>query len=1192
MTTPFEKAIGPITQVLRERTGAYTGVKPQEVYALGAAMSVSGQGHPDVLKELGFLASVMALDPQAFYEAADLALRRFRSQVAGARADLKKVLTQGPNSMLRWSPSSRGTAAELNIARILELQATIRKARFARTEVTDDVQEDLRLKAIAAAEELAELRRRPDVSAARLPDDSSLTALRETLLTVEQDVHTLLGVPEQWQEVPWREFAVRRFLEVFDADLQADVQVLGSPDPTAEDVDVTLAHIALGAEILERLLTAPTPFGQLLAPDVRLLRRRTTRELDIQLRPVPEVVLGRRSFPLRVFPLSSSAHTLETCIRQDGAWDHPTWFEQRVTLSSSPQAASGWTRLSEVTALDDILLTTAAAPLLRDDEDVRPENFVSAHAVQDTTIPQDYSLDYANGLHPPYNVLLQRTTGSGIPTAGGFVFWGDPAAGDQGYRFRVDAVNSTPVTFANIGGSFLEVQISDPLSELGATSIATYLQNAATNDDPPYLVRDIGTLEGLNANNFDLTTLTNNPATEPLFVAFHVDDPSGAYFGGIFGGDQDEQVSDLGIPGYPSHVIFQTPWDGAIPYADILWSAGMTLYRDSATHGTTNTLRIDVAWSPALKASLIAQLLTQQLRLVDLAGVASPVTLTVVTAQVYSQTLPAAKASFPASGDVVLLVSEDIDVSVSWALEMRLAFTPESTNVVAVDVAAQTPWRGWSDLAVDLAPGDVLYTQDGQSALVWGTSGNQARLVPGLSIPSGTLNALRVRHLRPGDRVVALSDVEAGQSAWLVTAIDYTGGITARPISGDAPGMSVGVEQFITPACATVNTLQTRRFEVVDPVGGGLVDLEDTEQRFRAQLAQTVTIAEGSVLPVRWYLRLAGRLQAAVVVGPSRVEVRSLSRPLPSVLLDAQFVVKVRGDGYDADLELVENWVDTEGGALGVFPAGGSRVWDIVQQSQNTVEAAELPAAPGTINVRTRYKVRGNLRGPLAVGGSRFWPPWALTLYRLERRILPNYVELARDIGRAKSTLGQPRQVLNPQTGLAVTLLEGRTVLQVTLLAPVPVASRLEGCDVVFSTGSETDPPIRVAEAEIATDGVTATLTLSRQVPQDNSGTVTLYEHALAQAWREVRQTDRYLAQLQDWTSYLPPQRDNRILQAANRLKALGFRRIADALIRLDFDRWVDPSWASNDGRALAEKVSALVDGLERRRPSPIEGGT
>jgi len=1175
MADDYNDAIATITRTLQERANVYSDAQHDDVRALGQELARGAQGHPLVAQELGFVAGLMALEPDAFYEAATLVTIRLLQDVRLLRATMQRLF-HGADGILRWSPSSLGIRQLINAERMRTLLESIRQARFARSEITEEVHTDLIRKGNLAQRELAEHRQQLNSRAARIAGAATLDALRDDILAVERGIDRLLTLQGQWQLVGWRDFSLRRVLEHLDADITRDILGIENLPANEAPLDAAIVHTSLGLELLERLQLVTTPFGDLLSPDVRLTPTPNAKTRGVRLRPIPEVIKGRRTFSGKV----STTGALETCVLGPAEWDHPTWFEQGIQLRQTAQSG-GWVSLGAISPVNEVLISSDSATLSRtaDGSALEDASFQTQHAVVDYLTATNHSFDYAAGLYPGYNLLISDA--AVVPNLGEYFRLGD----EGGPRLRVDARAAASTTFAGVAGTYRELLVTDTEGDLAPFSEATYLQNLATALSPPLAFMKVTTTVGVWFGDFPLDDL-DLPAGLSLVTAFEVDEPAASYYAGAFGGVQEEDTaSPTGTVG-----SFAVEWPTLSPYVDEGWSAAALIYADYTSLDLSRTFIIGGDLTPDALTLLGNSLLGAPLRLWDPTGAEGPLEVTVQKVGI-AEAPPVAGTGCPVEGDLVLTFTELIDVTVAWVLQLRASAGATAGYSSGFEIIPISPWRGWSDLALDIAPGDLIFTEDGQRCVVWTTSGSRVRVLPPISIDGMgvALNAFRTRYINRGDRLVQLSDDEAELGVWKVTGATYDG-LTVRALEG--VGVDLAVDTVFPALAVTHDTATTHRFEVIeldpDPT---LVDVEGLDRKFALQLAKEVTLEPGSITPLQWYLRIAGRTEKAAMLGRSQVVLRSMSRPLPSTPIPAEFAVRVKSDGYDGTLDLIETWESVDGTPLGETPAGGSRVYDLFRRAATTVEALSLPEVPGTAAVRTLTQLRGPIQGPLATGGTASWPPWALMIYRLDRRTLPDLAELFRDIGRAKATVGLPRQAVSGQAGLTLVLDSTRAAGTLTLASAV-IESRVEGCDVVFSSGDEPDPPIRVSTATI--EDVTpleVTFTLSRSVPIDLSGTVTLYESALSQAWREVRTYDRYAALLETWLQYPTQRPRNRIVETASRLRSNGFNKAAQALLDCEFAGWVDPSWATRDARDLVDKIEGVMASLSRQRGGIVGGG-
>ena len=401
------------------------------------------------------------------------------------------------------------------------------------------------------------------------------------------------------------------------------------------------------------------------------------------------------------------------------------------------------------------------------------------------------------------------------------------------------------------------------------------------------LRQQIELFNAIDMNGFDVTnTGYAAPLADDIKVAFDIDEPYASYYGGgIFDSEISRQVGALGQPSLPSHIVFDSAWDTANPYAGDGWACRSFLYRDTQAAGVTKTLRLVVSWSAALKTAIIPTIKRGPIRLVDPAGVAA--TLDVRALKVYvrdGDLSDTASTDFMQDTDLVIELDTEVSTSVAWTVSLLTAWDMPEGYCSVWKAAPTTPWRGWADLPLDVAPGDQLYLDDGQSAIVWHTSGDHLYLVPPLqcSAPEDTYSAYRTRYLAPGARVVRLSDDDAEHGIWRVQSLTYTDGITLKGVAGIALSLGAGTH-YLTPLVNIPEMASTKRFEVLDSLTDTLVDLESQEQQFRRALAKTLGLQEGQIAPLSWFLRAGGAVQRADRMGRAQVYTESLSRPLPGV---------------------------------------------------------------------------------------------------------------------------------------------------------------------------------------------------------------------------------------------------------------------------------------------------------------------
>src|SRR3990172_5133331 len=151
VTSPFRDPVHDAIAEAREQLEAdvleMLGMSAALYPALGQILAKGGVTEELVVRELSYLSARMALEAEAFYDAA-----RIRAEIARARIrealELLSTITDGRNAILRWSPKTR--RPKPRIEELDELLRRIKRARFARSEVTETVRSDLVAQARAA----------------------------------------------------------------------------------------------------------------------------------------------------------------------------------------------------------------------------------------------------------------------------------------------------------------------------------------------------------------------------------------------------------------------------------------------------------------------------------------------------------------------------------------------------------------------------------------------------------------------------------------------------------------------------------------------------------------------------------------------------------------------------------------------------------------------------------------------------------------------------------------------------------------------------------------------------------------------------------------------------------------------------------------------------------------------------------
>lgn len=258
------------------------------------------QGSDEVSNRL--IAAVCAnlvSSPSAFYDVAFARATTVLREVEQALTALGD-LEQGANALLAWDP--REAAADLDPRqRIRKLLAVIERARFARSEITETVRDDLVAAAQEASLDLASLQR--STGGSTTPDTSAIDTLMARLERLERFLDWLVTLRAELQLDSVASVFRQQALAVSGMFL-AEAGSPRSTTSTAEMLEVTAAVEALLS------LEPANPFGTLQILDATVTGDATSAEYDLVGYAVPVGAWGEGA---RVrFTLEGSRYRLET----------------------------------------------------------------------------------------------------------------------------------------------------------------------------------------------------------------------------------------------------------------------------------------------------------------------------------------------------------------------------------------------------------------------------------------------------------------------------------------------------------------------------------------------------------------------------------------------------------------------------------------------------------------------------------------------------------------------------------------------------------------------------------------------------------------------------------------------------------------------------------------------------------------
>lgn len=1127
------------------RLRTYTGADLQVIGALAAGFGPLGGSSKQVVQELSGLCARMALDPQAFYDSATIIGELASAQIVSTLRALEAIST-GANSLLRWTRSTRIPPSSIDeIERLLE---QIRKARFARSELTETVRTDLIALAQQASERLADLLSSEGTDPPAVPSLSDAEIVIEAALTVETLLNKFATLRSLYEQTNFEELATRRLLEGVDADLQTAQSTL-----EVRGVDLQAQADALGVTsalevMLTSLLQRPETFGRLFILEAQLLPAQINTIRDVLLEPVPEQMRGSRASHSLLEEIGDQLF-LRTMTSPSG-WDYDTLFEQEVELAHDEDILC----IDNLTALPDYLVEGQGT--------VVGEVFAE-QLVDFVVYPDIPTLTFTHGPGANLGLLAYVDTGSVIvyaqaqETSPGSFAWvlypdpGDPlevnldgdrqfrsttgplgAAGvEAGMTMELEKVSGTGPAFS---GSRVvdELGFGDPTDFFGETFGVTFPVGTGITVYPDWVV------------NYFIEAF---PAASRKWLL---------PYSGVADGYPPALLSQRSItirqqfPGAIvrwTHRFVQT----AVLVSDPEPGVELTFDVELSTDATVTTLYVSRVRGFDFPNSPYARISPQSAE--------EPLDI--------------------APGDrIVMDVAETIDVRDPTVTVLSL-----SGDQLCLDHAFPTDPDFRSDVVNGgYVPGSTKSDREDQSLFAYA-------------------DGRRYRFLREGDRVVMLPESGGADPgapfAFLSEAETYDideltpDGIVLSPVNGAA---SPDGNRYARTVILGPNQQSTTVFRVLDsdtgePVLLALIDRE--VRRVKADVDPDVELEDLGreqkiTLSVRGAPLEAQRIAEDVVRVQAPTDVTSA--PIP-----AQVILRDDEQGHFATLTVTDPAIFEKFTATNPVPSpmpnlGSAVVVDIESRTRQVIRSGRDPSddlPDRSTSVRMRHPARVELNGPVARGGPPSYPIFAWAEWNVQNRTQPNYQELREDLGRAFADLGVARTEFLSGVNLNVS----GDVLTVSAFS-LPNIDIIAGMDVAGLPVSP-DIPFRISSVTAVGSApfTSATITLNQDLDvADGDYPVTLFETTIAEAWREILSLRAYLDQQHRYVSSLQPPEIRSVQDTATRLRRGGYDDAARVVETANFQKWVDPVGLSQRNQ-LAQKALELVSSLYSRRRSPME---
>lgn len=242
-------------------------------------------------KEMASLCAYLAMDPLGFYEAASMATVNAAAKVQSVLNALSP-LTDERDGILRWSPLSTLLNSYPDPEVIRNLQLRIRRARLARSEVTETVDSGILRDVAEAQEQLAAYLAFDPNRAGQLSTASSLQLVFELLQEAETALDTVASLQSKYDRANFSASVYGNVLAQSEIALDLPLARLAAGDSGDE---VTLRALAVASSLYAVLTQIQQPlqlFGVLITPDARLEALQPDTLPSVNLRSCPSRVLG------------------------------------------------------------------------------------------------------------------------------------------------------------------------------------------------------------------------------------------------------------------------------------------------------------------------------------------------------------------------------------------------------------------------------------------------------------------------------------------------------------------------------------------------------------------------------------------------------------------------------------------------------------------------------------------------------------------------------------------------------------------------------------------------------------------------------------------------------------------------------------------------------------------------------------